>query len=176
MIIFYDFDGVLADTHENLLRLYNKDFDDTVSKSDITEWNLASFVKPEAKTKIFDYLFSEGFYDNVKPNKDFIEAAKRNIELGHTVGVATACNNNVTMISGKLAWLEKHCPFIDLKNLIIVDNKGLLKGDLLVDDKLQNLEDFVAANPLGKGLLVRMAHNQNDVLLTPRIKHTTRTY
>ena len=55
-ILAFDIDGVLADLHTAWLDEYNKDFDDNLTISYITQWEMDKFVKPECGKKIFNYL------------------------------------------------------------------------------------------------------------------------
>ena len=65
-----------------------------------------------------------------------------NLQFGILSAIFLPCGKR-----GKMEWLEKHCPFIDKKNIFIAD-KGLNKykfmqrGDALIDDKDENLMDI----------------------------------
>jgi 5'(3')-deoxyribonucleotidase len=39
-------------------------------------------------------------------------------------------------------WLEEHMPFLPYSRLILIHDKHLLQGDMLVDDKPENLVAF----------------------------------
>lgn len=159
MKVVFDVDSVLADIMTPWMEIYNERYEDDVSISDITSWEVADFVKPEAKKDIFSIVTSEGFYEKVKPIQRYVALAKEFVEQGHEVSICTSCANNPMMIKEKLAWLEEHIPFIDSDNIMIVTNKGLACGDMLVDDRPKNLKDFMLSNPLAKGVLVQQPHN-----------------
>ncbi|MHC4230925.1 MAG: 5' nucleotidase, NT5C type, partial [Planctomycetota bacterium] len=45
-------------------------------------------------------------------------------------------------------WLRNNAPFLDIrKQVIVANNKGLVQGDILVDDYLVNLDEWEAWNP-----------------------------
>jgi 5'(3')-deoxyribonucleotidase len=70
----------------------------------------------------------------------------------------------------KAKWVKNNLPHIDVKNIIFCNNKGLIKTDFLIDDKVDNLDDF-------KGTGICYAKPWNEYLLTrnnPDIKHHSR--
>jgi len=64
---------------------------------------------------------------------------EHNIKLGIMSAIFMSCGKR-----GKMEWLAEHCPQIDSDDVIITD-KGVNKyklmqdGDLLIDDKMENL-------------------------------------
>ena len=53
--IILDVDDVVLNLVPNWLKLYNRDFNDNLTKEQITEWNITKFIKPEAKYSIYQY-------------------------------------------------------------------------------------------------------------------------
>lgn len=56
MIVSCDIDGVLNNLTECVLQLYNQESGDNLSESDITEYRIERFVKPEYRNKISQYF------------------------------------------------------------------------------------------------------------------------
>jgi len=56
----------------------------------------------------------------------------------------------------KSEWLDEHFPFIHWRNRILCGNKHILNGDVLIDDRNHNLENFQ-----GRPLLFTSPHNIN---------------
>jgi 5'(3')-deoxyribonucleotidase len=76
------------------------------------------------------------FYTFMKPIDGAIDAV-REIHMLHSMYILTAPSPyNLHTYSGKAQWVEKYLGFEILKNLIICPNKGLLKGDVLIDDRI----------------------------------------
>ena len=67
---------------------------------------------------------------------------------------------NVESYDGKLRWLNKHFPGFEKRTIITQAPKSLFaKPDtLLIDDKDENIEEFVLAG--GRGILVPRAWNE----------------
>ena len=77
-----------------------------------------------------------GFFRNLEPIEDSIESYKI-LENHYDVWILTAPSiHNPLCYSEKREWVEKHLGFETCKKLIISPNKGLLKGDYLIDDNI----------------------------------------
>ncbi len=77
-----------------------------------------------------------GFFEELEPIEDAIEIVSLLIESRDYVPyVLTApSTKNPFSYTGKRIWIEKKFDYSFTKNLIICSNKGLLKGDILIDD------------------------------------------
>ncbi len=163
MTVLFDLDNCLCNLLSPWLEEYNRRFDDNLKREDITEWEIRPFLKPEARTGFFKIINEEGFYKKVKPIEDFISMAKCFVEGGHEVGVLTSCNSSPNMINGKIEWLGKHCNFIPKENWMFCCNKGLARADMLIDDRVKNIEDFLVNNEHAQGYIVRTYANSKDI-------------
>lgn len=180
LTIAFDMDSTLCNIIDPWLEDYNKEFNDNLKPVDILEFNVKKFIKPEAKSKIFKYLTTKGFYKRVKPISDWVEEARYAYELGHNIVICTAAMNNTVMMQDKLEWLEEHMSFIPERNIMFVSNKGLLRADWLYDDKLENITDFLKDNPNSQGYLIKTPANRADIknnkLYTDRIIISEKEY
>jgi 5'(3')-deoxyribonucleotidase len=137
--IFVDMDGVLADNITTWLSKYNIEFDDSIRREDIVEWEIEKYVKC-SRNKLFSYIKEPGFYENVNE----IEHAFWGIHFlrahGYKIKVVSAGYSN-----DKLKWLFDHHFIIDKNDFIIEENKHTVEGDCLIDDYYErNIVDFVA--------------------------------
>ncbi|MBK6605337.1 MAG: hypothetical protein IPG24_07585 [Leptospiraceae bacterium] len=107
-ILYVDLDGVLADYES--------------AKATTTE--------KERKQK--------GFFENLPPIEGAIEAFKKLSKKYETYFLSTAPWTNIHAPSEKRIWVEKHLGRYAFKKLILTHNKGLLKGDFLIDDRIRN--------------------------------------
>ncbi len=87
-----------------------------------------------------DILFPQsvaGFYLNLQPIPGAIEAVKLLRERFdvHILTAPSSCNP--LCYTEKRLWVERHFDFAMVEKLIISPNKGLLKGDVLIDDKAE---------------------------------------
>jgi 5'-nucleotidase len=140
MIVLVDVDSTVADLMPEWLRLYNEEWGDKLSSSDITEWDMTKFVHPDCGNKIYSYLLREDLYDNVKPIDGAVEGVQHIRSLGHRVVFVSAG----VYAHAKFVWLNKHGfePGKYAEDFIVAYDKSLIQGDVLIDDKYENVIKF----------------------------------
>ena len=107
-ILYFDLDGVLAN--------YDK------AKEGTTE----------------DDRRVPGFFESFEPIEGGLDAFKKLSEHYDCYFLSTAPWSNTHAPSEKRIWVEKHLGDLAFKKLILTHNKGLLKGDYLIDDRIAN--------------------------------------
>ena len=116
-ICYIDQDGVLVDFNAELYRIMPE---------------LIKMPESKERKKIVDNIIEveyPHFFLNLKPIEGAIQA--------------TAPWKNVYSLTDKRIWCEKHLGKSCYKKLILSHNKGLLKGDYLIDDRIKNgVENF----------------------------------
>jgi len=139
-LIMLDVDAVVADLHAEWLRLYNHDYNDQLMVEEITDWDMTKFVKPECGKSIYKYLEFPDLYNQIQPIDGALSGVKHLRSLGHRVVFATSG----TYSHPKYHWLVRNDfdPGEWGRDYMVVHDKGLLKGDLLIDDRPKNIEDF----------------------------------
>lgn len=80
-----------------------------------------------------------GFFENLRPLEGAIEAVNqlRAMEAFEVYVLTAPSTRNPLSYTEKRIWIERHFDYEFTKQLIICSNKGLLKGDFLVDDYIQ---------------------------------------
>lgn len=160
MILAIDVDGVTADLHTTWLRHYNRDYGDILGYEDIGKWRMQEIVKPECGEKIYDYIRDPAVYDDVKPVKGALEGITAVRNMGHRTVFASSCLMGTA--DAKWMWLNKH-GFLK-SNLahgtdpdwLAVNDKTLVRADILLDDKFENVASFP-----GIGILYTQPWNKN---------------
>ena len=111
-ILYIDMDDVLCD-YQSASLLY---------KSEQPKLNFPQSIK--------------GFFENLKPVEGAIESVnKLRTSSDFDIYVLTApSTRNVHSYSEKRLWIEKYFDYDFTKRLIICGNKGLMRGDFLIDD------------------------------------------
>lgn len=79
---------------------------------------------------------TEGIFLNLEPIKGAIEAFNFLSKHFETYILTTAPWKNESAWTDKRRWVEKYLPENGTKKLIITHNKGLNKGDYLIDDRI----------------------------------------
>lgn len=112
MIIYIDMDDVLCD--------YKRAFNNALKET-------PNIAFPQSQY---------GFYANLAPIEGAIESVKKLIdsEVFDPFILTAPSTRNPFSYTEKRVWIEKHFGYEFTEKLIISPNKGLLKGDILIDD------------------------------------------
>jgi 5'-nucleotidase len=164
--VLVDIDGVCLDMLPELLKYYNAEYCDNVQVSDITDWGIEQFIKPECGTKIFEWFYKPMLYDNVLPIPGALDGINELKTMGCRVIYVTSGVN-----TGKIDCMKRH-GFLDPKrfsdpDLIIAHDKSFIHGDFMVDDYVKNLN---SNKHVKYGILFNQIHNKEAM------SHSTRAY
>ena len=130
-----DIDSVVNDLSAAVLEVYNEDSGDNLTISDITDYMIEKFVKPEYKESFHKYFVDKRVWKRIKPIN--IKAVQWLID-NHDVYFVTA--TEIENLEPKKRWLLKHFTNIDLrKRLVRLYDKQLFSCDFLIDDSIKNL-------------------------------------
>jgi len=157
--LIVDLDDVMGDLLTPWLARYNWGWNDNLTINDITEWDIAKFVKPECGEKIFQFLeptvTGYSLWNNMEPMEGAIEALGVLSEKME-IFVVSSVSGNYRICEYKDRWLRKHFPFLDPKKFYFVSDKSGVCGDFMVDDYHKNLIGFN-----GMKILFDHPHNAN---------------
>ncbi|MGN7308876.1 5' nucleotidase, NT5C type, partial [Bacillus subtilis] len=101
------------------------------------DFEMVECVKPG--TSIEKYYKEPGFYRSFLPKPGMQECISKLAKEGHELYIATS--SPVTGILDKIVCYEEHFPEFswDRGNIIPITKKFLLSGDIMIDDKLENV-------------------------------------
>ncbi len=153
MTIFVDMDDVLADTYGMHITWYNRDFNQNLDMADFSAGEVWENVPEDSVESVRNHARTEGFFLELQPKEDSIDVM-RELQKKHEVFIASAATLFPKSMYEKSIWLAKHFPFIDWQHQIMCGHKFILRGDLLIDDRVYNLEKFE-----GDTLLFTAPHN-----------------
>jgi 5'(3')-deoxyribonucleotidase len=108
-----------------------------------TKWELHELLP--AGRAVYDYLDMTGTFINLVPKEESQAVVRELSEAGHELYVVTACYmkpGRHHVIGEKIEWIAKHFPEIPTHNICIVQNKSLMRLNVLVDDGAHNFEGF----------------------------------
>ncbi len=167
--ILVDIDSVAADTLPYWLDRIATDTGVRAQISDITLWDMAKCppLTTLAPKQIFGVLQAEGFIRNVPPMPGVATALKRLMDQGHEIYLVTARHGPVSM-PATIEWMKEHLPFMNPeKQLIFAYDKNLLQADIIIDDKAETLEKYLAAHP--RSLAYKVNYPYNETLKHDRL-------
>lgn len=140
MRILTDIDDTLNDMGHVLLKWLNEDSSLEYKYSDITTWDWYKNVFGE---KWYKPLNDPLFWLEVNIDNKAIQVLENLVKQGHDVKLVSASFLNDVLIDKIYFTLF---PFDDTlineNNIIITQDKSCIKGDLMIDDKPDNLVNF----------------------------------
>lgn len=138
LTILIDIDNVCNDLCNAVLSVYNEDYNDNLTVNDVTNYYIENFVKPEAKENFHNYFIDKRTWKRIKGIN--IEAVQWLID-NHNVYFVTA--TEPANLPKKQNWLSRQFKNIDLrKRLVRCYDKGMMLGDVMIDDCTDNLWRF----------------------------------
>jgi len=164
--LYLDMDEVIVDMLSPLCIKYNELYNKNLKVSDIKSYNLAKYIGDEG----FEIINEPGFFANLQPIEGAIETIKKLIDEDNFSIFIISSPMNGHCAYEKYQWVKEYLPFFNIKNLILVGNKGELlskidcSGDcenkvgILFDDCPEYLKKF-------NGIRVVMDREYNNDLV-----------
>lgn len=161
--ILVDVDDVICQDHyfysvneylEKTGRSVIKDFDDKWPY----HYEKEIFKEENDLEDFYRHFLSDDVYRGTKPVPGAIEALKV-LNEKHDVYLVTATTRkreNAREFTDKFFWILNHLPFFDPQKIIMINHKHLLKGDVIIDDRLKNLK-----NDIKTKILFTAYHNKS---------------
>jgi 5'-nucleotidase len=136
MLIGIDVDGNICHIHQPWLDRYNLKYNQHMSVSDITRWEMHELVVPECGKKIYDLLQGPTLYDDAPEIPGAWMGVQELRAAGHEILFVTAGHE-----PAKVKWLVEHgfsqAEFAN--DVIVCHPKKVIQLDLLIDDYPENL-------------------------------------
>jgi len=164
--ILLDVDGVLGDFHGAANKLIFDLFKLDIKPEKFITWDVTDVLESkEMKDDLNHEITKPGFCSSIEPYQEAMEAVRQLREIGtcEIVFVTSPNKNGIQWVHERDAWLIKHFE-AKYEEIIHVYNKRLVSGNLLIDDKPKNIEEWTTANPQGKALLWDQPYNKYSSL------------
>ncbi len=159
MRILLDMDGVIADLLTHWCQLINDRHGENLTPETATDWNIHKLCQdPDAANKIYEFFREDGFFRELPPMPGAVEGIQTLMRRGHDVVIVTACKYGH---SDKRAWFRDHLPHFNRRNIIFAERKELIRGDVFIDDHVQNLEAWAWSWPGKTAICFDAAHNRH---------------
>ena len=158
--LLIDMDGVLCDLVGKWFAAYNAKYGDRLTLDQMTEWGPHRYAR-EGK-RVYKYLSKPGFFRDLQPLPGAVDGMRELVQAGFDVVIVTAARRGH---QDKLAWIEKHLPFLPRHHVIFAHRKELVRGDIMFDDAPHHLENFARHG----GQPVAMAYPYNARVSYPRV-------
>lgn len=137
MIIMCDIDDICNNLVEKTIELYNSRFNKNIQIESLTSYSFADCLSKEDANSIVSLFKEKKLWNSLSPIAGASNGLKTLIRQGHQVYMATA--TNPINFAWKVEWMSKHFPFINTDNIMRAVDKSLLKCDIIIDDRMDNL-------------------------------------
>ena len=165
MILLIDLDDTVWELLNPWIKYLNKRYNLNASSYKISNWDISvHFPNYLDRELVYHPLIEKEFWDLITPKKDAVYYIEK---LNRFCDIYFVTATNYKNLNYKVNILEKHFPFISITKLITCYNKDLIKGDLLVDDYINNIKDRNLDS-----ILCTSVHNRN--LNISKYSHITR--
>ena len=162
MKVIVDMDEVLAQFVQKVLDRWNAENGTSFTHDQIDMWHMEETLGPKSWGKIDGWCGEKGFFRSLDPVPGAVAGFRSLMEAGHDVIVATAVVKTAdNCYDDKRAWMRDHFPDWSLKNLIAVSRKGMLRGDILIDDGEHNIKDWTEEGPVNGAILFDAPWNRD---------------
>ncbi len=154
LTVMVDMDDTIEDLLEAWVSYLNDVYGTSVKKDDVAQWDISRSFPMLSKEQVYEPLYCDAFWREVKPIEGASEALRQLIADGHTVLIVTSSAYETIKVKMQEV-LFRYFPFLSWDDVIITTHKQLISGDVLVDDGVHNLEGGSYAK-----ILVDSPHNR----------------
>ncbi len=148
--ICIDMDGVLADTYVKFIDLYEERFGRRPTEEELRGKKVYELA---GAADLRNAMYAPGFFRDPAVLPQAVEVVRELYE-NYEVFVVTTATEFKHSLRDKWEWLEEHFPFIHHRRIVLCGDKGIVRGDFMIDDKVSNLAGFD-----GTGLLFAARDN-----------------
>lgn len=139
LTILIDMDDTIENLLDEWLHTLNEKYGFYVLLNDIRDWDLRKAYPSLSDDEIFSPLKSDELWARVKPKWDAVKYVQKLVDDGHDVYITTSSNLN-TIYSKTQSILVRYFPFICMDHVIVCTRKQMIRGDVMVDDGVHNLD------------------------------------
>ena len=136
-VVAVDVDNVVNDLVEKLIELYNRTYSANLKFEDFTNYDFFKCLQYDDAQRLMDLFDERELWDSLSPRDGAQRGIKHFINRGYDVYFAT--NASPITFPWKVEWLRKYFSMVPEKNIICINNKGLLQANVLIDDNIDNL-------------------------------------
>ena len=140
-IVLLDMDDVITNCLRSAVKNYNEEYNTNFDYKKVNTWALEDFLGVD--TEVVMNLFRDpGFFENLTPKKGSVGAINELIKsTKYDIYVITATSDDDgSELVEKIRWFKKYIPKFNTKRIISCNDKYVIRGDVIVDDKVSNLE------------------------------------
>lgn len=164
MRFLIDVDGVVADLFTSLMKAVKREFGSEIKLSyeSTRDFYFYDNLPPEQRESVIRELAKPGFAKYLGVVDGALEGVEKILRAGHEIFWLTApCDDSITWVYDRNNWLKENFN-ASTKNIIYAHSKFVCCGDVLIDDKIENVSLWQEENPQGLGIIYDRPWNESD--------------
>lgn len=139
LTVLVDMDDTIESLLDAWVKRLNQLFGTEVEPEEVAEWDISKSFPTLTKEQVFSPLLCDDFWYSVIPIAGASDALQQLIADGHRVLIVTTSAYQTLRTKMEIV-LFGYFPFLSWNDVIITSHKQLVKGDVLIDDGVHNLE------------------------------------
>jgi 5'(3')-deoxyribonucleotidase len=165
-----DMDGCVTDFSGPFIDLHNSLSEQKLVINDQTEFNIFKHTHEHIHPLYEKMIRQYGFFLNLKPLPGAIDGLRQLNEIVDIHILTSPPRKNHLGKAEKYMWIEQKLPFIDERNVVLIDHKFKYEGDIILDDNKPQLTRYALRWPKAHLLTINYAYNANlDPIIEKRV-------
>jgi len=162
--VLLDVDNVLGDFHQAAADAMTRILGRAVPQADLTEWDVTEYVRdPAEKRRVWRELLGRGFCSRIPVMAGAKEGVATLREMAEVYFVTSPFTGSHTWAHERSEWLKAHFG-AGPEHVASLRSKFLVSGDVLVDDRPDNVRGWAEHHPSGHALLWDRHYNRGEPL------------
>ena len=139
--ILIDMDDCITACLRAVVKAYNEENGTNFKTANCDAWDLTSVFGCDINS-LFKIFRTPGFFENLEPKKGAIGALRELIKSERYDLYILTATSDLTgdEYKEKIAWIKEYLPEFNTKRLIACSDKEIVRGDVIIDDKVENLD------------------------------------
>ena len=139
--VILDSDDVITACLRAVVKEYNERHGTNIRPADCDAWDLTKTFNCSLED-LMEIFRTPGFFENLQPTKGAIGALREliNSERYDLYIVTATSDDDGSEYVEKIKWLKKYAKEFNIKRLISCQDKEIIRADVIVDDKVENLD------------------------------------
>lgn len=135
--IAIDIDNILNNLMEKTIEAYNAKYGSNLDMDNFTDYDIYNCLPYNEAKKFVELFLDKDLIISLTPKDGAQKSIKQLINKGYDIYLATS--THYTTFPWKVEWIKRYFNDISDKNIICINDKSLLKVDILIDDCVDNL-------------------------------------